>query len=168
MIDDLGRDLRHALRAARRELGLFAITVLTLGIGIGVATALFAVVDAVVRAPIVPDQDRVVRVAKRDVARDGFPGPLSLAEYAEWARASDAFESLVAVNHAATGTAAIQVGDATLRARLAPVSGPFFEGLYHRPPHVGRWLEAADDQIGGEVAAVVSHRFWLRASGGPP
>ena len=107
MIDDLGRDLRHALRAARREPGLFAVTALTLGIGIGVATALFAVVDAVVRTPIVPDQDRVVQVAKRDTARDGFPGPLSLTEYEEGSRAGDAFEWLGAVNHGATGTAAI-------------------------------------------------------------
>ena len=168
MIDALRHDLRHALRAARREPGLFAITVLTLAAGLAIATTLFAVVDAVVRAPIVPDQDRVVQVEKRDVARSGFPGSLSLAEYEEWGRATNAFESLVAVNLAATGTAAIEINGAVLRARLAPVSGPFFEGLYRRRPRFGRWLESADDRVGDEVAAVVSTRFWVRAAGGDP
>ena len=167
-IETLGRDLRKALRSVRRERGLFAVTVLTLASGIGITTALFAIVDAVVRAPIVPDQESVVQVSKRDVARDGFPGPLSLAEYDEWREASTAFESLVAINHAATGTAAIGIDGVTLRGQLAPVAGPFFEGLFHQPPLAGRWLNADDDRVGDEVAAVVSERFWRRASSGDP
>ena len=97
-----------------------------------------------------------------------FPGPLSLAKYKEWGRATNAFESLVAVNLAATGTAAIEIDGAVLRARPAPVSGPFFEGLYRRRPQFGRWLESADDRVGDEAAAVVSTRFWMRAAGGDP
>jgi predicted permease len=48
------------------------------------------------------------------------------------------------------------------------VSGPYFEGLYHRAPLAGRWLDTSDDAVGAEVAAVVSHSFWLRTSGGDP
>jgi len=48
----LGQDLRYALNALRRNVGFTTITVLTLALGVGVNTTVFAVLRAVVLAPL--------------------------------------------------------------------------------------------------------------------
>ncbi|HEY7448201.1 MAG TPA: hypothetical protein VH702_08630, partial [Vicinamibacterales bacterium] len=78
MLESLLYDVRFATRSLRRGGFITAIAVLTLGLGIGVVTALFAIVDAVLLHPIVPDHDRVVRISKLDRQRGDFPYSLSL------------------------------------------------------------------------------------------
>src|SRR5688572_747 len=47
MLERLGQDVRYALRAARRNPLFAATAVLTLGLGIGVNTAMFSVINTV-------------------------------------------------------------------------------------------------------------------------
>jgi putative ABC transport system permease protein len=59
----LWHDLRLAARGLLRSPGYAAVAVLTLGVGIGAATALFSVVSGVLLRPLpYPDPDRIVRV----------------------------------------------------------------------------------------------------------
>ena len=59
-MDTLLSDLRYALRALRKNLGLAAVIVLSLGIGIGANTAIFSVVDALMLKPLpYPDPSRL-------------------------------------------------------------------------------------------------------------
>src|SRR6476620_782432 len=73
-------DLRYALRRARSRLGFTAIAVLSLGLGIGVNTAAFSLVNAILlrKTPLVrPD-----RVVELYMTRDkGIAGPLSYPDY---------------------------------------------------------------------------------------
>jgi putative ABC transport system permease protein len=161
-------DLRHALRALRREPFVAALTILTLGVGIGVITALFAIVSAVLLRPIVPHQDRAVRVSKLDAQRDNFPSSLSLPEFAAWREQTRSFDVLSAVDHAATGTVPIAIDGQVVPARLAPVSADFFRVVHDGDPLYGRWFQSADEQIGSDVVAVVSERFWKRVGGSDP
>ena len=62
MADLLG-DVRHAARRALRNPGFTAAAVLTLGLGIGAAVVIFAMVDAVLLRPFpFREQDRLVTV----------------------------------------------------------------------------------------------------------
>src|SRR6476660_8018838 len=61
-------DLRHAARRLLRNWRFACVAVVTLGVGVGVLTALFAVVHAVLLRPVASDQGRLVRVWKDDVA----------------------------------------------------------------------------------------------------
>jgi putative ABC transport system permease protein len=165
---DLIRDFQHAFRALRREPFVAALTVLTLSIGIGVVTALFAIVSAVLLRPIVPDQDRVVRVSKLATERDNFPSSLSLWEFAQWREQTRSFDVLSAVDHAATGTVPLAIDGQVVPVRVAPVSADFFRVVHDGEPLYGRWFESADEQPGADLVAVVSERFWRRFAGADP
>src|ERR1700674_3239394 len=70
------RDVHYALRRARARLGFTSIAILSLGLGIGVNTAAFSLVNALIlrKTPVV-HADRVVAL---DMASErGIIGPLS-------------------------------------------------------------------------------------------
>src|SRR4029453_4831166 len=52
LLEDLVRDLRYAGREMRRSAGFTAIAVSSLAVGIGAATATFAVTEAVMLRPL--------------------------------------------------------------------------------------------------------------------
>ena len=168
MTDLVVRDLWHAIRALRRERFVTALTVFTLAVGIGVVTALFALINAVLLQPIVPDQDRVVRVSKLDTSRGDFPVSLSFPEFIAWREQTRSFDVLSAVDHAATGTLPLAIDGQVVPARVAPVSAGFFAVVHNGEPLHGRWFQAADEQIGSDIVAVVSERFWRRIGGADP
>ena len=61
VLDSLGRDLRQALRGMRRNPTFTLAVVLTLALGIGANTAIFAVVDGVLIKPLAyPDAEQLV------------------------------------------------------------------------------------------------------------
>ncbi len=61
LVDRVRGDLAFALRQARRAPGFTALAVLTLGLGIGSATAMFGLVKAVVLDPLpYPQAERIV------------------------------------------------------------------------------------------------------------
>ena len=49
-MEDLGRDLRYALRSLARSRAFAVVAIVTLGLGIGASTAIFSVIDNVVVA----------------------------------------------------------------------------------------------------------------------
>jgi putative ABC transport system permease protein len=165
---DVLRDIRHAIRALRRDGFVTALTISTLAVGIGVVTALFALVNAVLLEPIVPDQDRVVRVSKLQVERGNFPTPLSLPEFVEWRSLTRSFEVISAVDYAGTRTVPLAIDGRVVPVRLAPVSADFFRVVHGGEPLLGRWFQPADERRGTDVLAVVSERFWRRFAGGDP
>src|SRR4030095_6615194 len=78
-LEDLGRDLRHGVRTLRRTPGFTLIAVFALGLGIGVNTTFFTIVNAIcVRALPIESPERVMYVSMRDA--QNRPGNLSYAE----------------------------------------------------------------------------------------
>jgi predicted permease len=162
------QDLTYALRGLRRSPLFAGMTLLTLSLGIGVVTALFAVVDAVILQPMADQQERVVRIWGNDVARGLDRVQVSYPEMKAWRDGGRSFEQMAAIQYADASAVAIKVGDQSVPVQITPVSEGFFEVLSDAPPLYGRWIDSGDQATGADVVAVVSESFWRRLGGGDP
>jgi putative ABC transport system permease protein len=88
-------DARHALRGLRRNPVFALAAILTLALGIGMATVVFSVVSAVLIKPLpYPDPDRLVWLAIRN-QRIHFEAS-SAPDFADWREQSKSFEQMTA------------------------------------------------------------------------
>src|SRR5579884_2872102 len=90
-------DLRYATRLARQSPGFTLIAIFALALGIGVNSAIFSTLDAVVmRALPYPDPDRVMMVFE-DATAIGFSKNNSApANYFDWREQNHVFSDLAA------------------------------------------------------------------------
>jgi putative ABC transport system permease protein len=164
------RDLAIDLRSATRRLRTFsaAAIVLTLGLGIGIVTGFFAIVDAVLLTPIASHGDTVVRIWKQDVERRIARFPLSYPELKMWREQARSFQSIAAISYADTSYVALQMGTEVVPITVSPVSAEFFDVTGSGGPLLGRWFNKGEEHNVTEIAAVASEAFWRRVSGGDP
>lgn len=162
------QNIRFAIRGLRRTPGFALIAILTLALGIGLATAVFTVADALLlrRLPV-RDQERIVMLwgEKRDRSFGNYP--LGLDGAREFARQARSLERVAFVSYYGALPKPIRNGDQISRLSRALVSGEFFDVLGARPA-LGRVLRAADDVTGAAPVAVLSYGGWQRRFGGDP
>ena len=163
-LDDLGRDLRHAVRGLRRSPGFAATVSLILALGIGANTAMFSIVYGVLLRPLpYPDASAIVRVGElaslggvQDLRLSNRSMPL-LQENAE------SFEQLAAYQ----GMSARWDGAGGVTLRGARVSPSLFP-LFRVPPHAGRLFLEEEAQTGAERVVLLSHRAWTNRFAADP
>ncbi len=161
---DLLRDLRHALRMVFRSPGFTVMAVLTLGLGIGAATVIFSMVDAVMLRPLpFTEQERLVTLWGQ---RNEAPVEVSLQDYEQWRENSRSFAALGVVSASDSDLALTGQGQ-PLHVRGRIVSSNLFEVLGVKAVR-GRSLLPADDRPGAPPVAVISHGFWRRRFGSDP
>jgi putative ABC transport system permease protein len=169
MLDVVRQDLRYALRSLGGRRILTVVTVLTLSLGIGVVTALFAVVDAAVLRPFATDQDRLVRVWMQDATRGVARHPIAYPEFLRWREQARTLDGLAAIDYSDTYTVALDGEGEPLVVTVAPVSASFFATVTRgSAPLLGRWLQPEDEGSGADLVAVVSARFWRRMAASDP
>jgi predicted permease len=157
------KDLRFAFRSLLRAPLFSLVTILTLGLGIGMSLAVWSVVDAVLIEPLpYPEADRLVAIGETlpNLGATGYP--MSALDYLDHAERNRSFESMAAVfrnNFNITG------GSVPERVRGALVSAAFFE-VMDSAPQLGRAFRAEEDAPGTDLVAVISHGFWQRRFGG--
>jgi putative ABC transport system permease protein len=147
-VTHLARDLRHAFRQLRRAPAFSALAVLCLGLGIGVNTSIFGVLNAVMFRPMpVQDPDRLIVVNRG--TENNFSFPLYRA-FAERSR------TLMGLTASSPTESDLDVDGESQFVAAEAVPGNYAAVMGVRPV-LGRWF--VDDQ---EPAAVISHAIWQR------
>ncbi len=167
-IASIVRDGAYALRSLLARPLLTAVAIVTLAIGSGAATAMFAIVNSVLIEPLAyPEADEVVAIW-HDAPGAGFPledGGL-LASASMWFTYSDENRVFENIGLWTPGLATVTGdGDPEEVPRVGVTTG-VLEAL-GVPPLLGRWFNAADlEDDRGSV--ILSYDYWQRRFGGDP
>ena len=126
-VNDLGADVRYGLRQMRRAPVFTATVLVTLAAGIGLNTAVFSVIDAVlVRSLSYPDPERVLWVTTVDRDEEMVDD----LDFLAWKEQATSFDGLVAFD---TSDYAISTADNVVQSRVAWVSEDFWTVSDGRP-----------------------------------
>ncbi|HEX8812365.1 MAG TPA: ABC transporter permease, partial [Terracidiphilus sp.] len=163
LIESILGDLRYAVRQLVKSPGFTLAAIVTFAVGIGVNTAIFSSMDAVVLRPLaVPRLDRVVTLSEQSVR--GGEAQTALANYGDWLRSSNSFEELAVRKEAdMTLTGA---GDAA-HVEAAITSASFFKTL-RATALLGRVYDLEECQPGKDAVAVLNYDSWQQHFGGDP
>ena len=163
-LDELGHDLRFAFRSFTKNPGSTAAAVLTLALGLGVGTAVFSVVNALLFKPLpYEDPSRLVMVwsvndkegVDLELAR-AQGRSMSTPEMEDWKK-SGVFESMVAF--AGWTETIIEPGEPE-GILIYPVTPGFFQ-MTGIEPVLGRGFVPEEEPMGGRNnVLVLTHEFW--------
>jgi predicted permease len=157
MLDNLFQDLRRAARVLRASPGLLFVSVLSLGLGLGVNLTIFTAIRAVFfYTPTIAAAGRVVGVE---------PGNSNQFSYLNWRdlQQADIFESVAGFRRVSLN---LRGADQIERVEGLAVTANFFEMLGVNA-QAGRLFRADESAAEREPRlAVLSHRFWQRRFGG--
>jgi predicted permease len=184
-VSRLLRQLQLGARAFRHDPRFAWAAVLTLALGVGLATAVFTVANAVLlrRLPVA-DQDRLVVLAGRTADGRTADWPLSVEDGRAFARDTRTLARVtffgyegavpkpvraegVAVGGGGPDGAPARAAGEITRLRRALVAGDYFAVL-GATPVLGRTLRPEDDVAGAPPVVVLSHRAWRERFGGAP
>ena len=158
-MERLAQDLRQAARRLARRPAFTAIAILTLGLGLGGATALFSVADAVILRPLpFAESDRLVLFWQNDRTRAQPFVEMSYPAFRDYREQNQVFAELAGMPSTNQGLLLTGRGEPTsLEGRW--VTGNFFSAL-GVSPLLGRALEPADDVAGAPRVVVLGHGLW--------
>jgi putative ABC transport system permease protein len=166
LLEQWRHDLQLAGRSLLRARAFTAAAVLTMALGIGSTTVVFALVEGVLLRPMpVREQDHLV-VAWKKFPAGGFDHwPFQVDEIDVIRRESRLLEQVAGVSYSGPGRDVAVLNGEAHYVHTVSVTGTFFTALGVRPIH-GRALEPDDDRAGAGKVLVISHGLWQRRYGG--
>ena len=157
------RDIRFAARTSLGAPLFSGVVVVTLAVGIGATSAIFAIVNAVLLRPLpYPESDRLVQVSqvRRVSGQSTAVSPPNFFDIRERSRTVTGLAAYWSptMKLSIDGGAPERVLGTLCTANLLQLIGV--------TPLLGRPLTDADDDVGAGRVALVSHALWRRQFGG--
>ena len=158
-------DFAYALRGLRRSPGFAAAAVFTLALGIGANTAVWTILDALMRQPLPIDRpDELHAVRRADDPNEDY-----LNSFQRFQR----LQAVMPDPQRLTAMSAFARMYATTGDQPEPVLTQLVSGNWFRALHVsasaGRVIDLDDDRaIDAGAVAVLSHAYWSRRFGRDP
>jgi predicted permease len=158
-MDRLLADLRHAMRVLRRDAGVTALAVLSIGLAIGANATIFTWLDGLVLHPLpaVSGLDRVVQL--RTLGPQGAVWSVSYPDLQDWRAQARAFTGIAGYDMI---QASVRTTGQAERAFGMLVTANYFDVLELRPMLGRGFLPAEDSAPGGHPVVVLSYGYWRR------
>ncbi len=157
------QDIRYALRQLRRAPGFAFTLVFTLALSVGVATAVFCVIDAVILRPLpFASPDKIVAIESQ--SRSGYTQPASWPSYQDERAQAHAFTALAGYSSYSKVT---METPASGPVSLSNVRGTdnFFQ-VFGVQPLLGRSFLPGEEKEGKNDIVVLSYEVWQKYFGG--
>jgi putative ABC transport system permease protein len=160
--------LRSAFRSLSRDRSFTTLAIILIALTGGATTAVYAVIDAVMLAPMpFADEERTVVVWTRDPARSTPVVEVALGEIKALHEESRSFASL-GVFGSVNNTLTLQNDDGSReRVQMLLIESAAFDAVGIRPAF-GRVFNARDELASAPNAAVISDGFWRSRFGADP
>ncbi len=162
----LWSDVRYGVRMLFKYPTLSLAAVLTYGLGIGLTTTVFSVVNgALFKGLPFEDADRLVAVIGTNPSRNAQRLPISVQDLAAWRERQTVFDasgewSVMAINLAAEG-------DRPERFSAGQMTTGAFEALGVAPV-LGRGFRAGEDAPGADPMIILGYEVWRDKFGASP
>ena len=162
MLADTIQDARISLRSLLRAPALTLTILVSVGLGIGATTAIFAAVDAALLRPLPYAQPEQLVRFYTDAPPNRFR--FSLVDYLALRSEQTHFSSVALYT---ARQVSFSDGIITDRVVAAEVSSTYF-GVLGITPAMGRDFTEADVRVGAPFAAILTDGFWRRRLGANP
>ena len=166
-LEALWHDFRYALRTLRKSRGFAAVSILTLGLGIGAATAIFSVIENVLLEPFpYKGAARMVfpRIHNAQETQEGGRQGYTPNEVLEISETNHVFDGFTA---AAEDLFLYKHGEGTEQLYGAHVTPGTFE-FFGMPAFRGRVLQPPDYEPGAPPVFIMRYKTWVERFGGDP
>lgn len=161
----LWQDIRYGLRMHGRAPGLTAIAVLSLALGIGINTTIFASLKSFMFImPPVRDPGQIAIVWATQLRSGIERSPASLLDFQAVRERNTSFQGVAVW---ADSEFRLRGEGASVSVSGMRVSADFFP-LMGVAPLQGRVIQTGDDVPGAEPVAVIGYRLWQRSLGADP
>ena len=155
---------KHALRMFRANPGFTFAAIAALALGIGINTAIFTVVDAVLLKPLTyPDADRMVQFW--NTSPNGQNPSASVPTFHTWEQQTNVFQDAAAYDDGGPGFNV--TGARPEQVHGIHVTHAYFR-LFGASPMLGRTFTPQEDSPNGGKVVVLSYGLWQRKFGGNP
>jgi putative ABC transport system permease protein len=152
-------EIRYAVRSLLKRPGLTAVALITLGLGIGVNTAIFSAVDSVLLRPLpLKDPSRLVAIWEHTPSLGIAQNQMAPANFFDLRNHNEVFEDAGAFSDLSLNLTG--AGEPVrLEGQLVTAN---VLGLLGVQPPLGRTFLPDEDQIGREHVVVLSAALWQR------
>lgn len=157
-MENFWSDLRYGVRMLFRTPTLSSVSILTMGLGIGLVTFTFSIVYGAVLRPVpVRDADRLVVVTATIPERGVDRMSLPMADFVAFRDQSTAFETLAAAYAGTVNIAGDEGPPQRFDGAFMTANGIDILGV---PPFLGRTFQPGEDVPGAEGTLVLGYDVW--------
>ena len=163
---DWANDVRYGVRMILKRPGTSAIAIVALGLGIGLTTVMFSIVEGVMlRGLPFEGGDRIMSLSRDNLLRPEQKASVPVDDFLDWQARQQSFEGLAAY----TNDSVILSGDAGFSERYdGERVSPNTMSLLHVRPVIGRDFVDADTAPGAPAVLLLGHGLWMSRYGGDP